>query len=119
MTGGVVVVLGSFGKNFGAGMSGGVAYLLDESGMFEKLHNPEMIKGGPLTEEDVKTLQALIYKHLEKTDSPRAKDILERWDHFGPLFVKVSPKVEPVAVPGEDETPPDTLGAKAQAGVAA
>ncbi|QIF04647.1 glutamate synthase large subunit [Roseimicrobium sp. ORNL1] len=119
MTGGVVAVLGSFGKNFGAGMSGGVAYLLDEAGMFEKLHNPEMIKGGPLTEEDVKALQALIYKHLEKTDSPRARDILDRWDHFRPLFVKVSPKVEPVAVPAEDETPPDTLDAKAQAGVAA
>ncbi|RBP36075.1 glutamate synthase (NADPH/NADH) large chain/glutamate synthase (ferredoxin) [Roseimicrobium gellanilyticum] len=121
MTGGVVAVLGSFGKNFGAGMSGGVAYLLDEAGMFAKLHNPEMIKGGALeAEDDVKALQALIYKHLEKTDSPRARDILDRWDHFGPLFVKVSPKVEPVAVPGEDEPPSDdTLGAKAQAGVAA
>jgi glutamate synthase domain-containing protein 3 len=121
MTGGVVVVLGSFGKNFGAGMSGGVAYLLDEAGMFARLHNPEMIKGGPLAcEDDVKVLQSLIYKHLEKTDSPRARDILDRWEHFGPLFVKVVPKVEPVAVPGEDEPPSDdTLGAKAQAPVAA
>jgi glutamate synthase domain-containing protein 2/glutamate synthase domain-containing protein 1/glutamate synthase domain-containing protein 3 len=104
MTNGLVVVLGSFGKNFGAGMSGGVAYLLDEDRMFDKLHNPEMIRGSAVTDpEDVKTLQQLIYDHLEKTESLRAKDILDRWDHFGPLFVKVTPKVEPVQVPAEDE----------------
>ena len=53
--------------------------------------------------DDIKAVQALIYEHLEKTDSARAKDILDRWDHFRPLFVKVVPKVEPVAVPPEDE----------------
>ncbi|WP_038158901.1 glutamate synthase large subunit [Verrucomicrobium sp. BvORR106] len=104
MTNGLVAVLGSFGKNFGAGMSGGVAYLLDEAGMFDKLHNPEMIRGVQVSEpEDVKQLQQLIYSHLEKTDSLRAKDILDRWDHFRPLFVKVTPKVEPVALPPEEE----------------
>ena len=107
MTNGLVVVLGVFGKNFGAGMSGGVAYLLDESDMFEKLHNPEMIRGTKVTDpEDVTQLQGLIYKHLEKTDSARAKDILDRWTHFGPLFVKVTPKVEPVALPPEEEVAP-------------
>jgi glutamate synthase domain-containing protein 2/glutamate synthase domain-containing protein 1/glutamate synthase domain-containing protein 3 len=107
MTNGLVVVLGVFGKNFGAGMSGGVAYLLDESDMFEKLHNPEMIRGSKVTDpEDVTQLQGLIYKHLEKTDSARAKDILDRWAHFGPLFVKVTPKVEPVALPPEEEVAP-------------
>jgi glutamate synthase (NADPH/NADH) large chain/glutamate synthase (ferredoxin) len=107
MTNGLVVVLGVFGKNFGAGMSGGVAYLLDEDGMFEKLHNPEMIRGSKVTDpEDVTQLQNLIYKHLDKTDSARAKDILDRWTHFGPLFVKVTPKVEPVALPPEEETAP-------------
>jgi glutamate synthase (NADPH/NADH) large chain/glutamate synthase (ferredoxin) len=53
--------------------------------------------------EDIKLVQGLIYEHLEKTDSARAKDILDRWDHFRPLFVKVMPKVEPVPVPPEDE----------------
>ncbi len=106
MTNGLVAVLGSFGKNFGAGMSGGVAYLLDEAGMFDKLHNPEMIRGVQVSEpEDIKQLQQLIYNHLEKTDSARAKDILDRWDHFRPLFVKVTPKVEPVALPPEEEAP--------------
>ncbi len=107
MTNGMVVVLGVFGKNFGAGMSGGNAYLLDEQGAFEKLHNPEMIKGVPLDDpEDIKMVQGLIYQHLEKTDSARAKDILDRWDHFHPLFVKVQPKVEPVPVPPEEEPLP-------------
>ena len=104
MTNGLVVVLGSFGKNFGAGMSGGRAYLLDEAGMFAKLHNPEMIRGEQVSApEDVKQVQELITKHLEKTGSVRAKEILEKWDHYGPLFVKVSPKVEPVALPPEEE----------------
>jgi glutamate synthase domain-containing protein 2/glutamate synthase domain-containing protein 1/glutamate synthase domain-containing protein 3 len=104
MTNGLVLVLGSFGRNFGAGMSGGVAYLLDEQGMFAQLHNPEMIRGTAVTDpEDIKTVQELIYQHLERTESARAKDILDRWDHFLPLFVKVTPKVEPVAVPPEEE----------------
>jgi len=115
MTNGLVVVLGSFGKNFGAGMSGGTAYLLDEEGMFEKLHNPEMIRGGQLTApEDIKLVQSLIYQHLEKTDSPRAKGILDRWDHFLPLFVKVIAKVEPVALPDEEEPAAVDLNVRAE-----
>ncbi len=112
MTNGLVIVLGKFGNNFGAGMSGGSAYLLDEQGMFEKLHNPEMIKGLPLDDaEDIKLVQGLIYKHLERTDSARAREILDRWDHYRPLFVKVAPKVEPVAVPPEDEAPVELASA--------
>ncbi|MFZ4764838.1 MAG: glutamate synthase large subunit [Roseimicrobium sp.] len=115
MTGGMVVVLGSFGKNFGAGMSGGCAYLLDEAGLFAQFHNPEMIRGSVLeSEDDVKQLQALIARHIEKTASARAKDILDRWEHFQPLFVKVTPKVEPVAVPPEDEPAPKEFAAKAE-----
>jgi len=116
MTNGLVVVLGSFGKNFGAGMSGGIAYLLDEQGMFESLHNPEMIKGIPVeSEEDIKQLQQLVYQHLERTDSARAKDILNRWDHYLPLFVKVVPKIEPVAVPLEEMPPAGEGTAKKEA----
>ncbi|SKA75952.1 glutamate synthase (NADPH/NADH) large chain [Prosthecobacter debontii] len=104
MTGGVVAVLGSFGKNLGAGMSGGVAYLLDEAGDFDKLHNPEMIKGEKLSDpEDINQLKKLISDHLEKTESLRAKDILENWASFEPLFVKVTSKAEPVQVPAEAE----------------
>jgi glutamate synthase domain-containing protein 2/glutamate synthase domain-containing protein 1/glutamate synthase domain-containing protein 3 len=100
MTGGTVVVLGSFGKNFGAGMSGGVAYLLDEEGAFDTLHNPEMVAGAPVTDpEDVNQLRALITEHLEFTESPRARMILDNWDQWLPKFVRVKSKAEPVEVP--------------------
>ncbi|MBL9143713.1 MAG: glutamate synthase large subunit [Verrucomicrobiaceae bacterium] len=110
MTGGLVVVLGSFGKNFGAGMSGGVAYLLDEHGMFDQLHNPEMIRGEKLSDpEDINQLKKQIFDHLEKTDSPRSKAILADWAKYEPLFVKVTSKAQPVEVPPEDEsTLPET-----------
>jgi glutamate synthase (NADPH/NADH) large chain/glutamate synthase (ferredoxin) len=105
MTGGVVAVLGEFGKNFGAGMSGGVAYLLDENGLFPVLHNGEMIKGDSVTDpEDVNQLKKLITDHLEHTQSPRAKMILDAWDSYLPNFVRVTSKAQPVEVPPEDET---------------
>jgi len=103
MTGGMAVVLGSFGKNFGAGMSGGVAYLLDEDGAFHQLHNPEMIKGEPVSDpEDANQLRKLVTDHLEFTESQRAKDILDAWDTWLPKFVKVTSKAEPVQVPPEE-----------------
>jgi glutamate synthase domain-containing protein 3 len=106
MTGGTVAVLGIFGKNFGAGMSGGVAYLLDEAGTFPQLHNAEMIKGEKLTDpEDINQLKKLIFDHLEKTDSARAKMILENWSTYEPQFVKVLSKAEPVQVPAEEAEP--------------
>ncbi|MEN3940328.1 glutamate synthase large subunit [Prosthecobacter sp. SYSU 5D2] len=105
MTGGVVAVLGTFGKNFGAGMSGGLAYLLDEAGSFDQLHNPEMIKGEAVTDpEDINQLHTLVSDHLERTESLRAKDILDNWDKYLPLFIKVTSKAEPVQVPAEEET---------------
>ncbi len=104
MTGGVVAVLGSFGKNFGAGMSGGVAYLLDEEGKFPVLANHEMIKGEPLSDpEDINQIKKLIYDHLDKTDSPRAKMILDDWPAYQAKFIKVTSKAEPVAIPPEEE----------------
>ena len=103
MTGGLVVVLGSFGKNFGAGMSGGTVYLLDEDGMFGVLHNSEMIKGERLSDpEDINQLKKHIFDHLEKTDSKRAKMILENWAAYEPKFLKVTSKAEPVALPPEE-----------------
>ena len=68
-----------------------------------------MIHGTALSDaEDVKVVQFLIYQHLEKTDSARAKDILDRWDHFQPLFVKVTPKIEPLRIPDDE---PEEAGA--------
>jgi glutamate synthase (NADPH/NADH) large chain/glutamate synthase (ferredoxin) len=92
MTRGTVVVLGPTGKNFGAGMSGGLAYVLDEDGRFEKRYNPGMVTleklSGP---DDAKALQAVIYQHLEATESKKAKEILAKWDEYAPKFRKVVP----------------------------
>jgi glutamate synthase domain-containing protein 3 len=85
--------------------------LLDEAGTFDRLHNPEMIKGEPVTDpEDVNQLKALIEEHLELTGSLRAQMILDAWDTFLPQFVRVKSKAEPVEVPPEPETTPTVAG---------
>nr|WP_244635895.1 glutamate synthase large subunit [Chthonobacter albigriseus] len=120
MTGGVVVVLGSTGRNFAAGMSGGVAYVLDEDRTFAKRCNMAMVDLEPVPEEDElleklhhhggdlqfkgrvdltsdmtrhddERLFALIQSHARYTGSARAREILDHWDAFRPKFVKVMP----------------------------
>ncbi|MDK9695353.1 MAG: glutamate synthase large subunit [Siculibacillus sp.] len=120
MTGGIVVVLGATGRNFGAGMSGGIAYVLDEDGSFTKRVNLSMVELEPVPEEDIlleklhhqggdldfkgkvdvsgdmtrhddERLWQLISSHLHWTGSARAKEILEHWEVFRPKFVKVMP----------------------------
>jgi glutamate synthase (NADPH/NADH) large chain len=120
MTGGIVVVLGYTGRNFAAGMSGGIAYVLDEEGNFEKRCNLAMVdlepvaaedetleemahQGGDLeahgrvdvsqnmTRHDAERLLTLIERHAHYTNSSRAHDILQNWDAYLPKFVKVMP----------------------------
>ncbi len=96
MTGGEVIVLGSTGRNFAAGMSGGTAYILDEDGDFirDRL-NPDMVNTYQLIESDdaeIARVRSQIERHLSLTQSARAKDILERWDEMLPAFVKVLPR---------------------------
>lgn len=92
MTGGVVVCLGETGINFGAGMSGGVAYIYDENEVFDTRCNLEMIELENIKEKaDEELLKSLIEKHYGYTKSPRAKEILNNWDFHLPLFVKVMP----------------------------
>jgi glutamate synthase domain-containing protein 3 len=92
MTEGVVAILGETGRNFGAGMSNGIAYVLDETGDFPSRLNPEMVHMKRVRqEEDVDMLRALILRHVQLTGSPRGQDILDRWDHYLPLFWKVAP----------------------------
>ncbi len=110
MTGGQVVVLGPTGRNFGAGMSGGVAYVLDEEKTFEKLYNGELIVISKVAPEDEKTLRAMIERHFELTQSPLAKKILKAWHRYVPLFWKAHPKDLAVvqhltAAAGETEEP--------------
>ncbi len=93
MTNGTVVILGTTGKNFGAGMSGGTAFVLDEEGHFGKLFNPEMIQVGQVqSEKDLQKVRGLIEQHLAYTGSERARQILNDWDSFQHQFVKVRPK---------------------------
>ena len=94
MTGGRVVILGKNGAgNFAAGMSGGVVYVLDEAGDFARRCNMEMVDVEPLqAPDDVEEVKDLIKKHIEYTDSARARGILDAWDENQPRFAKVMPR---------------------------
>ncbi|MBM0064710.1 glutamate synthase large subunit [Alkalicoccobacillus gibsonii] len=93
MTGGVVVNIGSYGRNFAAGMSGGVAYVLNEKGTFHSRCNQEMVLLEDVVEEaDQQELKQLLEEHVRLTGSYQAKRILENWEEFVALFVKVIPK---------------------------
>ncbi len=92
MTGGRVVVLGKTGRNFGAGMSGGIAYVLDETGDFDYFCNRGLVDLVPVEDNaDIRELQSLINKHLLHTQSALASKILTNWEEYLPLFVKVIP----------------------------
>ncbi|HET7831866.1 MAG TPA: glutamate synthase-related protein [Gallionella sp.] len=116
MTGGMVIVLGQTGRNFAAGMSGGVAYVLDEDGTFDQRCNQAMVELEPVPAEvgllerdevepdlhgrvhfnhlnraDEHVLREQVEKHLRYTNSPRARQILDNWPAYLPKFVKVMP----------------------------
>ncbi len=106
MTGGVIVVLGNVGRNVGAGMTGGLAYFLDEDGSFPAKVNPEIVKIQRLTAPaGEQQLKELIQAHAERTGSPKAQVILENWSDYLPKFWQVVP-------PSEADSPeakPDTV----------
>ncbi|MFN8416849.1 MAG: glutamate synthase large subunit [Cytophagaceae bacterium] len=91
MTGGIAVILGETGRNFAAGMSGGVAYVYDKTKKFPARCNMEMIEFDTIDAEDVQTLKGLIENHFKYTKSDVAEDILKNWDKAVKDFVKVMP----------------------------
>ncbi|HVR62636.1 MAG TPA: glutamate synthase large subunit [Polyangia bacterium] len=92
MTGGRVVVLGPTGRNFAAGMSGGVAYVLDEGGRFAAHCNKEMVSLSKLDDaEEIKLLHGMIFRHHQLTGSKRAEEVLATWQSWVPYFVRVMP----------------------------
>ncbi|HEY3412545.1 MAG TPA: glutamate synthase large subunit [Armatimonadota bacterium] len=92
MTGGRVVVLGRIGRNFAAGMSGGIAYVIDEAGDFSRRYNRDMVTLGRLEDpEEIAEVQGIIRRHVENTCSARGAAVLEKWDEMCPRFVKVLP----------------------------
>jgi glutamate synthase (ferredoxin) len=93
MTGGRVVVLGPIGRNFAAGMSGGIAYLLDEKNESPSRINAQMVEVGRVDDPaEASALRALIEKHVQATGSEHAKRILAAWETKLPKFVRVIPK---------------------------
>ncbi|MFR2526346.1 MAG: glutamate synthase large subunit [Clostridium paraputrificum] len=93
MTGGRVAILGKTGKNFAAGMSGGIAYVLDEDrDLYMKL-NKELIVSEEITSKsDAQELKTMIEEHVNATNSPKGKEILESFEEYLPKFKKILPK---------------------------
>jgi glutamate synthase (ferredoxin) len=93
MTGGVAVILGSVGRNFGAGMSGGIAYVLDADNTFESLCNSSELNIDPVSEvEDQVQLEQMVENHYLATGSPLARRLLDDWKNTLPKFKKVLPE---------------------------
>tara|TARA_A100001011_G_scaffold259550_1_gene267906 strand:- start:2524 stop:7026 length:4503 start_codon:yes stop_codon:yes gene_type:complete len=92
MTGGITVILGNFGRNFAAGMSGGIAYLYSSDGNFDdKKFNLEMVELENLQYDDKKTVKELIHNHVKYTKSPKGIEILKNWKELSKNFIKVMP----------------------------
>lgn len=98
MTGGIVVVLGATGRNFGAGMTSGLAYVLDRDGALVSRHHPEFVELERVTDgADADSLRALVERHAVLTGSHQAAALLTRWESVAGDFWKVTPRVQEVA----------------------
>ena len=91
MTGGRVVVLGPTGLNFAAGMSGGIAYVLDDDGRFRSRCNTELVGFDEIGPDEAVELRALVAEHAERTESAVAERLLADWEQALGRFVKVMP----------------------------
>jgi glutamate synthase domain-containing protein 2/glutamate synthase domain-containing protein 1/glutamate synthase domain-containing protein 3 len=97
MTRGLVLVLGSTGRNFGAGMTGGSAFVLDVADDFERRFNPDSVRTHRVeSPEDVKLVHGLVLRHRELTHSLRAHQVISSWEDYLPMFWKVVPLASPL-----------------------
>ena len=124
MTNGTVIVLGKVGRNFAAGMSGGIAYVYDGRGDFSiRRCNKTSVDLEPLVAEpDVERVRALLERHRDLTGSPRAAWVLEHWTDAQPRFIKIfpheykrvlgAPRVESVYAPPTTASPLVTSSAE-------
>ena len=93
MTGGVAVILGTIGANFGAGMTGGMAYLYDPDAVAETYMNKETLVTCPVTVEHWEAeLRGLIERHVKETNSRKGAEILQHWDIEKDNFLQICPK---------------------------
>ncbi len=98
MTGGMVLVLGETGRNFGAGMTNGVAYVLDETGEFPSHLNEELVLATRLMDADeLSAVYELVREHFERTASRRAETVLDLWDVYRGQFWRVAPRQATIA----------------------
>ncbi len=112
MTGGRVVVLGNTGRNFAAGMSGGIAFVYDPANLFHPKVNPEMVILEPIDSDDSHWLRELISRYVDETKSDLAEKLLSDWNNSAEHFVKVVPvdykrvleAAEAAKITGKDET---------------
>jgi glutamate synthase (NADPH) large chain len=112
MTGGKVVILGDTGRNFAAGMSGGIAYVYDPEGALEANLNSEMVELEALEEDDLEFVQGIIQTHVEATDSAVGHRVLADWGSAQQHFAKVMPRdyrrvLEAIAAAERDGTDPE------------
>ncbi|MFQ5952444.1 MAG: glutamate synthase-related protein [Candidatus Omnitrophota bacterium] len=91
MTGGRIIILGKTGRNFAAGMSGGIVYVYDEDGTFKDKCNMEMVELEELNDEDRTIVYNMVHNHHKYTESPRAKTLLDNFDEEVKKFIKVMP----------------------------
>jgi glutamate synthase (NADPH/NADH) large chain len=91
MTGGQVIILGTTGRNFAAGMSGGMAYVFDEDALFEARCNKEMVELETMDASDAEIVRGLLEEHVQRTGSRKAVELLDCWEAVIPKFVKVVP----------------------------
>ena len=114
MTGGCVVILGSVGKNFAAGMSGGTAYVLDEDNTLYRNLNRQLVRMENLeTKTDREELRRIIERHVKHTGSKKGRDVLEHFDEYAPRFKKIIPSdykelLKLIARSEENGTDPET-----------
>jgi glutamate synthase (ferredoxin) len=110
MTAGIAVILGATGRNFGAGMTNGVAFVLDEEGQFERRTNREDVGiERVVSDDDAEVLRSVVQRHFDATGSARAEDILGGWERYLKMFWKVVPH------PARGKQQSTVLAAKAQA----
>jgi glutamate synthase (NADPH/NADH) large chain len=117
MTGGRVVVLGTTGRNFAAGMSGGIAYVYDRDRRFKDRCNLELVDLEPIDDSDQEEVKALIAEHAQRTGSLVARNVLASWERARERFVKVMPRdyrrvlEERAQAESEDEEKAEPVGA--------
>ncbi len=103
MTGGTVVVLGRTGYNFGAGMTGGEAFVFDEERRFTRRLNEQLVTATGLDANDERRLRKLLLNHYERTASPKAAELLRNWEQMASLFWRVAPRAEVGALSQSEE----------------